>query len=112
MFATIRTMTAEVAIGLDLGGSKRAAGVVDAHGRVSLLERGPAHLRGYEDALDAIAATVARLRRRAAARGRDVVAVGVAAAAFLDADREIVRHAPNLGWRERPFRADLRDRLR
>jgi glucokinase len=105
-------MESDVTIGLDLGGTKLAAGVVDGRGRVSLLERAPARLRGYDHALDVISDAVGRLRRRAAARGQEVVAVGVATAAFLDADREVVRHAPNLGWRERPFRADLRDRLR
>ena len=104
-------MGSDVAIGIDLGGTKLAAGVVDDGGRVSLLERGPVGGRSYDAILDLISDTVTRLGDRAAAHGQDVVAVGVATAAFLDADRDIVRHAPNLAWRERPFRADLRHRL-
>ena len=104
-------MESDVAIGIDLGGTKLAAGVVDDGGRVSLLERGPVGGRSYDAILDLISDTVTRLGDRAAAHGQDVVAVGVATAAFLDADRDIVRHAPNLAWHERPFRADLRHRL-
>jgi glucokinase len=103
----------EVTIGVDLGGTKLLAALVDADGRVSSLRRWPVRAAGYHQALDAIAELVGDLRREAEDRGGEVIAVGVAIAAFLTADRERVRDATNLvGWRDRPFRADLHERLR
>ena len=101
-----------VTIGVDLGGTKLVAAVVDGAGRPSPPQRWPARVTHYAEALDAISDLVAGLRRVARGRGEDVVAVGVAAAAFLTADRARVRQATNLaGWRDRPFRADLSERL-
>jgi len=101
-----------VTIGVDLGGTKLVAAVVDGDGRLSSLQRWPARVAPYDEALDAISELVARLRRVAQDGGDEVVAVGVAAAAFLTADRARVRQATNLvGFRDRPFRADLSERL-
>ena len=89
-------------IGVDIGGTKIAAGVVDASGRV--LERTrrstPATDVGAIEA--AVVDAVAELRRE-----HDVAAVGVAAAGFVDAGRSVVTFAPNLAWRDEPLRADL-----
>jgi len=79
---------------------------------VSSLQRWPGRVRDYDQALTAIADLVTQLRREAAQRGDTVVAVGVAIAAFLTADRDRVRDATNLvGWRDRPFRAELGARV-
>ena len=104
-------MTAPLAIGVDVGGTKLAAGLVGADGALLAAHRWPERVRDYDAALDAIAALVARLREQAAAGGDDVVAVGVAAAAFLDADRTHVRHAANLDWHDRGLLADLAARV-
>jgi glucokinase len=101
-----------VTIGVDLGGTKLLAAVVGAGGRVSSLRRWPGRVSGYHQALDTIAELVGRLRREVEGRGGGVTAVGVAIAAFLTADRDGVRDATNLmGWRDRPVRADLHERL-
>jgi glucokinase len=102
----------QVTIGVDLGGTKLAAAIVDGGGLVSSLQRWPGPVRDYDQALAAIANLVVQLRREAEHRGELVVAVGVAIAAFLTADRDRVRDATNLvGWRDRPFRADLGERV-
>jgi glucokinase len=101
-----------VTIGIDLGGTKLMAGIVDREGQVSSLQRWPARVRDYGQALTAIEDLVTQLRREAEQGGDTVVAVGVAIAAFLTADRARVRDATNLvGWRGRPFRADLGARV-
>jgi glucokinase len=101
-----------VTIGVDLGGTKLMAGIVDRQGHVSSLQRWPARVRDYGQALTAIDDLVTQLRREAEQLGETVVAVGVAIAAFLTADRARVRDATNLvGWRGRPFRADLAARV-
>src|SRR4051794_29878032 len=101
-----------VTIGIDLGGTKLMAGLVDREGQVSSLQRWPARVRDYGQALTAIDDLVTQLRRQAEQGGDTVVAIGVAIAAFLTADRARVRDATNLvGWRGRPFRADLGARV-
>ena len=101
-----------VTIGVDLGGTKLLAAVVHGGGRVSSLRRWPRRVAGYEEALDAIAGLVASLRRESEEREEAVVAVGVAIAAFLTAQRDRVRGATYLtGWDDRPFPADLQARV-
>ncbi len=102
----------QVTIGVDLGGTKLIAALVDSDGHVSSLRRWPGPVPGYDEALDAIAELVEQLRYEAGRQGDAVVAVGVAIAAFLSADRDRVREATHLvGWRDRSFRADLRERI-
>ncbi|MFC5210472.1 ROK family glucokinase [Pseudonocardia sulfidoxydans] len=42
--------------------------------------------------------------------GYNAVAIGVAAAGFVDADRSTIRFAPNLSWRNAPLREELEQR--
>ena len=104
-------MEQDLVIGVDLGGTKLAAGLVDRHGLVIAEARWPRPVRAYERALDAIETLAGEMEREAAARGQRVVAAGVAAAALFDADRTRVLHAPILDWHDRPFLADLTERL-
>lgn len=101
----------DLVIGVDLGGTKLAAGLVDRHGLVVAQARWPGRVRAYEQALGAIEALAREMQREAAHRGQRVVAAGVAAAALFDADRTEVLHAPILEWQVRPFLADLTERL-
>ncbi len=43
--------------------------------------------------------------------GQQVIAAGVAAAGFIDAAQSTVYYAPNINWRNEPFRERLRERL-
>lgn len=94
-------------IGLDIGGTKISAAVVSDDGVVL------ASVRAQTPATepDAIVTTCADLVRRLTAE-HEVEAVGVAAAAFVDAARATVRFAPNIAWRDAPLRALLEDQLR
>jgi glucokinase len=107
----MRDATRAVTVGIDVGGTKLCAAAVDVRGLVIATERRPAPVGDYEGALAAIAEVTSAIRREAAAQGADVTAVGVAAAAFFDADRELVRQATNLGWHSRTLRADLSERV-
>ncbi|MDD9207802.1 ROK family glucokinase [Georgenia sp. 10Sc9-8] len=90
------------AIGVDIGGTKIAAGVVSEDGEVL------AHTRRDTDATQpaaieqAVVDAVAELRNE-----HEVGAVGVAAAGFVSPRRDRVLFAPNIAWRDHP----LRDRL-
>lgn len=58
-----------VTIGVDLGGTKLLAAVVDSDGHVVSLRRWPRRVSGYDESLDAITERVACLRRAAEVRG-------------------------------------------
>jgi len=95
-----------LAVGVDIGGSKAAAGVVDAHGRVIDSVRLPTPHRDAAQTEDVIAELV-----RALADRYDVEAVGVGAAGWVAADRATVLFSPHLAWRDEPLREALRARL-
>jgi glucokinase len=92
-------------IGVDVGGTKVAGGVVDEQGHVlatALRDTPSADPRRTEDVIvDVI---------RELAASHDVEAVGVGAAGFVDAQRSTVLFAPNLAWRDEPLRATIEAR--
>ena len=92
-------------IGVDVGGTKIAAGVVDESGRVLSRARRdtPSHDPGATE--DAIAGLVDELRS-----GFEVEAIGLGAAGFVDAERARVVFAPNLAWRNEPLREAIERR--
>ncbi|MEV0147882.1 MULTISPECIES: ROK family glucokinase [unclassified Nonomuraea] len=89
-------------IGVDIGGTKVGAGVVDENGTIveQALRKTPA------DRPDLIAETVADVVRELA-EGREIEAVGVGAAGFVDETRSVVRFAPNVAWREEPLQKKI-----
>ncbi|SEL21011.1 ROK family glucokinase [Nonomuraea pusilla] len=89
-------------IGVDIGGTKVAAGVVDDQGQIVAHTLRPT----AADRPDVVAQTVAEVVGELSA-GRDVEAVGVGAAGFVDETRSIVRFAPNLAWREEPLQKKI-----
>ncbi|MBL7500650.1 ROK family glucokinase [Frankia sp. CNm7] len=99
-----------LAIGVDVGGTKVAAGVVDRHGRILGSARRPTP--GHEPALvaDTIAEVVGELRA-AHAVGLEAP-IGIGAAGWLDRRGARVMFAPNLaGWRDEPLRDIISARL-
>ena len=102
------------AIGVDLGGTKTAAGVVSGTGEVLFSETIPTLNRdGGEVILDATASLVAGLIGRAAAVGIVIDQVGVGAAGVIGARRGEVVTATDaiLGWAGTAIRAGLAARL-
>jgi glucokinase len=92
-------------VGIDIGGTKIAGGVVDADGRI--VEK----LRvDTPSDTGALAAAVTDMVQHFRA-GHDIGVVGVAAAGFIDRDRAVVIHAPNIAWRNEPLKADLEARM-
>lgn len=93
-----------LAIGIDVGGTKVAAGVVDEDGQVLARTRRATPSRSPKHVEETIAAVVAELRE-----DHEVVAVGVGAAGFIDEKRATVLFAPNLVWRDEPLKAALQE---
>jgi len=95
-----------LAIGVDIGGTKVAAGVVDANGVVLARIRRRTPSSDPEHIVDVIVEIVRQLRT-----AHDAVPVGIGAAGYIDVDRSTVLFAPNLVWRNTPLRAQVSERL-
>jgi glucokinase len=103
-----------LAIGVDVGGTKVAAGVVDEHGRIlaKLKRSTPAAspLRTEQAIADVVTELLAA--HEVAAIGADeVVAIGLGAAGFVEGERATVLFAPNLAWRDEPLKQRVEERL-
>ena len=91
-----------LSVGVDIGGTKVAAGVVDEAGRVLERSQVPTPSHDPKAVEDAIVDAVDRLRERHA-----IEAVGIGAAGWVDNTQSIVRFSPHLAWRDEPLRAAL-----
>ena len=94
------------AIGIDIGGTKIAGALVDAHGQIVLEERVPSPAGDPDAMVDAVVGLIERL-----SEGYEVIGAGVAAAGFIDADQSTIIYAPNISWRNEPFKAKLEAKL-
>lgn len=93
-------------VGIDIGGTKLAAAVVDEGGRMLATARRPTPTHDPEHIADAVGEIVAEFRR-----DFEVAAVGVGAAGFVDEARATVVFAPNLAWRHTPLREQIAARI-
>jgi|SRR5690606_23395695 glucokinase len=94
------------AIGIDIGGTKIAGGLVSEDGTIVRQERRPTPAGDGEAIIDAVVEIVQSLR----ADG-EIAGVGVAAPGFIDAAQSTVYYTPNIPWRSEPLRADLAAQL-
>ena len=89
-----------VVIGVDMGGTTVAAGLVAPDGRVLEHHQAPTHARGPGTALDTIVELLERLTDGARARGVAVTGVGLGVPGIVDAERGVVgadiHYAPEL----------------
>ena len=99
-------MPERLAIGIDIGGTKVAAGVVDEHGHLREVLRRETPSTSPTAVADTAVQAVTELRRR-----HDVVAVGVGAAGFVDIARSSVLFAPHLAWRNEPLHQAIAGRV-
>jgi glucokinase len=86
-------------IGVDIGGTKVAGGVVSPHGEVLAGTRRDTPADDVAKTRDLIVEVAAEL-----ATEHPVRAVGIGAAGWIDAGRSTVLFAPNLAWRDEPLR--------
>nr|WP_114908241.1 ROK family glucokinase [Ornithinimicrobium murale] len=99
-----------LAIGVDVGGTKVVAGLVDSSGSVLAQARRstPGSTTRPSVVEDVIVDAVAEMQEAA---GAPVLGVGLGAAGFVSADRRTVVFAPHLAWRDEPIRDRLGERL-
>jgi len=94
------------AIGIDIGGTKIAGALVAADGSIIRDSRAPTPAHDANAIAEAVVGLVNEL-----AEGVQVDGVGVAAAGFVDADRAKIVYAPNLSWRNEPFKEKLQAKI-
>ena len=98
-----------VTIGIDVGGTKIAAGVVDEAGAV-VARRQIATAATHPTA---VVAGIVKVAQELLAAAPNVSAVGIGAAGLIDGEKGIVLTAPNIaGWDNVPLRAMVSDRLK
>ncbi|SHG59746.1 glucokinase [Jatrophihabitans endophyticus] len=95
-----------LAIGVDIGGTKVAAGVVDGSG--AIVDRERADTPGTDVA--ATERVIVEVVTALAAR-HDVTAVGIGAAGWIGNDHATVLFSPHLAWRDEPLRDALGGRI-
>ena len=88
------------AIGVDIGGTKIAAGVVDEKGQILAQTR----VGTEPDDASSIDRAIAEVYRELS-KDYEIGAVGLAAAGFVSSDRTSVSFAPNIAWRDYPIAA-------
>lgn len=92
-------------IGVDIGGTKIAAGVVDEEGNILSTHQVPTP--GTPEAIvDAIASAVEGARA-----GHEIVGVGIGAAGYVNRQRSTVYFAPNIDWRQEPLKQAVETRV-
>lgn len=97
--------TSTLACGVDVGGTKILAGVVDEQGTIIEDVRVVSPATDPEAIEVAIASVVSELRSR-----HEFTCVGVGAAGYVDKGRSTVMFAPNIAWREVDLRARIEKR--
>lgn len=93
-------------IGIDIGGTKVAAGVVTDDGQIvrRLTQPTPSHSpEAVEDAIVSVVSTLSI--------GFPISAVGIGAAGWVDSEQAVVRFSPHLAWRNEPLKARLNQRI-
>ncbi len=105
----VLTLPPLLTVGVDIGGTKVAAGVVTPQGQLlECVKADTPHLSQSPQVVeDTITELVQPLMRR-----HEIYAVGIGAAGFVDSARSSVLFAPHLSWRNEPLREVMSQRLR
>jgi glucokinase len=102
----------EYVVGIDLGATKIALGLIDSQNRIMAYRRIPTHVaEGPAAAVERTVKSVAELADELPA-GQKIAALGVCSPGPLDNESGLLLDPPNLtGWRNVPLRQMLLDRL-
>lgn len=93
-------------VGIDIGGTKIGAAVVDEDGSIVASDKVKTPKIGIGSVQSAVVEVV-----QSFATNYEIDAVGVGAAGFVNASRSAVLLAPNLGWEDIPLKENLEARL-
>jgi len=95
-----------ITVGIDVGGTKIAGALVSESGEIIMSLKVPTPADNTEELIEAVVTMVNELRAE-----REIKAVGVAIAGFIDAAQSEVIYSPNLSLRNEPLKAKLEAKL-
>lgn len=96
-------------IGIDLGGTKIAAGVVDEKGTIlAQTQRRTLAERPYQQVIKDMAEASLEAIEKAGLKVSDISSIGVGVPGFFDKKTGVVVFCTNLGWHDVPLRAEMR----
>ena len=106
---TTQTEASTWAIGVDVGGTKVAAGFVDAHGEIHQHTRVPMNSRGMaEEGLAAVTGAIDELLKLVPEANSASPRIGICAPGPLDPRTGVVLNPPNVTcWRNYPLAAEI-----
>jgi glucokinase len=106
--------TDNLVLGVDIGGTKVAAGLVDARGQIVTKTRKPmAAQNSAEEGLAAVLRAIDTVLASDAARANSVAAIGVSTPGYVDPAAGVVRNATNLPcWRDYPLGPNISEATR
>lgn len=94
--------------GVDIGGTKILAGIIDDGGKVLAKEKIQTEsTRGYEHVRDNILQLLKKLMDENGVEQGNVDRIGIACAGQIDKMSKNILFSPNLGWRRVPLRDDI-----
>lgn len=105
--ALTKEVIVALSIGIDIGGTKIAGGLVNDEGEIVFRARRETPAADANAIIDASVDLIGELQREAGDNDGEVLKVGVACAGYIDKAGTTVLFAPNIAWRDEP----LRDRL-
>lgn len=97
--------------GVDLGGTKISAGIFDLEGRIIERTMVLTPKGGWEKVGDEIVNCIKKITKSANLELEDIKRIGIGCPGTIDIRREIIHIAPNLHWKNVPFRRYLNEQL-
>jgi glucokinase len=102
-------MLDDLVVGVDVGGTKVAAGLVDRAGKIQAQSRKPMVATDATRGLAAVSAAIEELLRSHSENGFQLRAIGICAPGPLNPTTGVVINPPNLpGWHNFPLAAEVR----
>lgn len=99
-------------VGVDMGGTKILAAVVDAEGNILSTAKIPTQAKDKTSiVIDRIADCIREAFQESGVAANSIQAIGIGAPGPLDQETGVVFFAPNLGWKDVPLKTELEARI-
>ena len=100
-------------IGIDIGGTKILAGLIDDSGSVIGKRKVPVGRdKRYEKVRAVIVDLLNDMLREKGLHGRSISKIGIACAGQIEKDTQKILFSPNLRWKNAPLKKDMEERFR
>lgn len=103
----MKSANTKYVIGIDMGGTKILAALVDHNGKILAREKKKVLDHSVNAILNNVVACVDSVCKQAGAKRQEVAGIGIGAPGTLDFDTGTVIFAPNIKWRSVPLKALL-----